>query len=162
MAALRPLVADDAAAAAALIRRAFRAQSVATDPPSSALRETTDSLAAAIAAGGGVCASIADQLVGVVLWSEQEQGLYFGRLAVDPDWRGKGIARMLIGAVEAEALRRRISRVHLSTRLVLLDNRRLFASCGFRETALRAHEGYAAPTFVVMEKLLPVAAKPAR
>jgi hypothetical protein len=44
--------------------------------------------------------------------------------------------------------------VHLSARLTLLDNRRLFASCGYRETELRTHDGYAAPTSVVMEKFL--------
>jgi hypothetical protein len=42
----------------------------------------------------------------------------------------------------------------LSTRLALIDNRRLFASCGFREGEQHAHPGYAAPTFVDMEKLL--------
>jgi hypothetical protein len=42
----------------------------------------------------------------------------------------------------------------LSTRLVLADNRRLFATCGFVELRPETHEGYAAPTSVVMEKRL--------
>ena len=33
-------------------------------------------------------------------------------------------------------------------------HRRLFASCGFMEVAMRAHPGYSAPTFVEMEKRL--------
>jgi hypothetical protein len=45
-------------------------------------------------------------------------------------------------------------RLHLGTRLVLADNRRLFASCGFVEIARHAHPGYAAPTWVEMEKRL--------
>jgi hypothetical protein len=44
--------------------------------------------------------------------------------------------------------------VYLGTRLVLTDNRLLFASCGFVEVALHAHPGYAAPTSVEMEKRL--------
>jgi GNAT superfamily N-acetyltransferase len=155
MQTLRSLAAEDAAAAADLIRRAFAAQPVPTDPPSSALRETTASIASAIQLGGGACVVVGGRLIGAVLWAEKEQGLYFGRLAVDPEWRGKGIAKRLVAAVEAEARRRSIFRVHLQTRLVLLDNRRLFASCGFRERELRTHEGYAAPTTMVMEKFLP-------
>jgi hypothetical protein len=45
-------------------------------------------------------------------------------------------------------------RLHLGTRLVLLDNRRLFASCGFVEVSQQAHPGYTEPTWVVMEKRL--------
>ena len=151
---LRPLAPEDAASAAALIRRAFQAQPVQTDPPSSALRETAGSIRAAIGLGGGACIDRAGALTGVVLWAERDGGLYFGRLAVHPGFRRCGIARQLVAAVEAEARRRGLQRVHLSTRLVLHDNRRLFASCGFRETELRAHDGYPTPTFVVMEKLL--------
>jgi hypothetical protein len=38
--------------------------------------------------------------------------------------------------------------------VALTDNRRPFAACGFRETALPAHPGHAAPTYVDMEKPL--------
>jgi GNAT superfamily N-acetyltransferase len=151
---LRPLVAADAAPVVALLRRAFSAQSVQTDPPSAALRETAGTIAQAIEQGGGAGFVAAGELVGVVLWAEKQQGLYFGRLAVDPAWRGIGVAKTLVGAAEAEARRRGLPRIHLQTRLVLLDNRRLFASCGFREVGLHTHDGYAAPTSVVMEKPL--------
>ncbi len=152
--ATRPLCQADAPAAAALIRVAFGAQPMQTDPPSAALRETAETIAAAIAAGGGAAILAGGDLVGTVLWAEQEGGLYVGRLAVRPDWRRRGLARALIAAAEAEARRRHLPRVHLSTRLPLLDNRRLFAACGYAETELRAHPGYAAPTSVVMEKRL--------
>lgn len=151
---LRPLVAKDAAAVVSIIRRAFSAQSAQTDPPSAALHETPGSIAKAIADGGGAGIVSAGGFKGVVLWSQTERGLYFGRLAVHPDWRGLGLARRLIGAVEAEAAHRKAQLVYLNARLMLLDNRRLFASCGYAETSLGTHDGYAAPTFVVMEKIL--------
>ena len=46
------------------------------------------------------------------------------------------------------------ARLDLGTRLVLTGNRLLFASCGFVEFARHAHPGYAAPTWVEMEKRL--------
>jgi ribosomal protein S18 acetylase RimI-like enzyme len=151
---LRALRGTDAAAAAALIRAAFARMSAPVDPPPSALRETEASVAAGIAGGGGAGAEADGLLVGVVLWAEQDGGLYIGRLSVRPDWRGRGVARALMAEAEAEARRRRLPRMLLSTRLALADNRRLFASCGFCETEQHAHPGYAMPTFVDMEKPL--------
>ncbi len=151
---IRPLALDEAEPACALIHRAFAAQPLATDPPSSAFRETPATIADALAAGGGFGAEEAGRLVGAVLWEEKEGGLYLGRLAVDPTVRGRGVARALIAAVEAEALRRSLPRLHLSVRLSLPDNRRLFASCGFVETMRSAHPGYSEPTSVAMEKRL--------
>jgi GNAT superfamily N-acetyltransferase len=153
---LRALRAHDAEAAAALIRTAFAAQEVATDPPPSALGETGASVAASLAAAGqgGVGAWAGDVLAGCVMWEAQDRGLYVARLSVHPAWRGRGIAPAMIAALEAEARARGLPRLLLSTRLVLEGNRRLFARCGFVETAQHAHPGYAHPTFVDMEKAL--------
>ncbi len=151
---LRRLAHTDAEAAAALIRMAFAAQSLATDPPSSALRETAQSVGAHLSEHGGAGADGAAGLVGVVLWAERDDGLYLGRLAVLPRWRGHGLARALVAEAEAAAQRRRLPRLHLRVRLALEDNRRLFAALGFRTTVEGAHPGYAEPTFAVMEKRL--------
>ncbi len=149
------MTADDAAAVAALVRDAFAAQSVATDPPPSALRVTAGDVASHLASGGGGAVAVAGSaLVGSALWQEQDAGLYLSRLAVAPAWRGRGVAKALVAAAEAAARTLGMPRVHLSTRLVLLDNRRLFAACGFVETERHAHPGYAEPTFVDMEKRL--------
>jgi len=151
---LRALRVEDAGAAAKVIREAFAAQSLATDPPSSALRETATSVAAHLAEGGGAALESGGALVGVALWAERDGGLYLGRLAVAPAWRGRGAARALIAAGEAEARRRALPRLHLRVRLALDDNRRLFEACGFVAVREGAHPGYAEPTFVVMEKAL--------
>jgi predicted N-acetyltransferase YhbS len=151
---LRALRAEDAAAAAEVIREAFAAQSVATDPPSSALRETATSVAAHLEKGGGAAFEADARLVGLVLWAERDGGLYLGRLAVLPAWRGRGAARALIGAGETEARRRALLRLHVRVRIALDENRRLFAACGFVATKQGAHPGYAEPTYVAMEKAL--------
>jgi predicted N-acetyltransferase YhbS len=137
---IRPLTTDDAAAAASLVREAFGAQSRATDPPSGALSETT--------------ASVAAKLAGVVLWVETDGALYIGRVSVAPGWRGRGIARALLTAGEAEARRRGLKRMTLRVRLALGENRRLFAGFGFAPVGQGAHPGYREPTFLVMEKRL--------
>lgn len=151
---VRPLAARDAAEGAALIRAAFGAQPAATDPPPSALGETADTVRAQLAAGGGFGAEAEGRLVGVVLWTPAEGGVRLGRLAVAPEWRRRGAAQALVGAAEAEARARGLPLLHLSVRLALVGNRRLFARLGFRETTLQRHPGHAEPTSVAMEKAL--------
>jgi predicted N-acetyltransferase YhbS len=151
---IRSLQQRDAAAVADLIRLAFGSQSVVTAPPPSALRVTAEEVAAHLRTGGGAAAEAACSLVGTALWAEQDGALYLGRLAVAPSSRGRGIAKALVAAAEAAARQMGLPRIHLSTRLSLIDNRRLFAACGFIEMARHAHPGYATPTFVDMEKRL--------
>ena len=151
--AIRPLPVQDAEAAAALIRQAFARQSVTTDPPPSALRETGAAIGASLAAPGegGFGAWAGPTLVGCVMWQVKPPGLYLGRLAVDAAQRGRGVAPLLVAAVAQQARVLGLGRLWLSTRLVLADNRRMFARLGFVETQRHAHPGYARPTFVDME-----------
>ncbi len=151
----RALVAADAPAIAALIRSAFAVLPNPVDPPLSALRETGESIAAILAQGGGGAAIEQDgAIVASCIWQEKAGGLYFGRLAVAPSARKQGHAGRLLAAAEAEARARGLPKLLLSTRLALTANRRLFAAHGFAETAYHTHPGYAAPTFVDMEKPL--------
>jgi predicted N-acetyltransferase YhbS len=151
---IRGLRSADAAAAADLIRAAFAAQSGATDPPSGALGETTASVSAKLAEGGGAGAEANGVLVGVVLWAEKDGALAIGRVSVTPAWRGRGIARALLAAGEAEARRRGLKRMTLRVRLALGENQRLFAGFGFAAIGQGAHPGHREPTFLVMEKRL--------
>lgn len=146
---------DDADAVAALVRAAFAAQSVPTDPPASALRLTGSDVQAHLAAGDGGVVRVGDTLAGCALWAPRDGGLYISRVAVDPAFRRRGIARALLLAAETAARDAGWPRLLLETRLVLTDNRRLFAGAGFREVSLHAHPGYTDPTFVLMEKPLP-------
>jgi GNAT superfamily N-acetyltransferase len=151
---VRAIVPADAAATAALVRAAFAVQSVVTDPLPSALRITAADVAEHLRLGGGAAAEARGELVGSALWAERDGALYVGRLAVAPAWRGRGVGRSLLAAAEEAARALALPRIRLSTRLALLDNRRLFAVCGFVEATREAHPGFAEPTFVNMEKRL--------
>jgi ribosomal protein S18 acetylase RimI-like enzyme len=75
-----------------------------------------------------------------------------GRLAVPPEYRGRGIAHHLVAAVEAEACQRGFSTVRLGVRITLEENRAMFLHLGFQEISAEKHPGYSSPTFLVMEK----------
>jgi ribosomal protein S18 acetylase RimI-like enzyme len=144
----------DAAVIAELVRLAFSMQSQATDPPSSALQETAASIARHFDDGGGAVLEADGVMVAAVLWTPKDDELYLGRLAVHPEHRRQGLARALVDEAEREARRRGLGWLRLGVRLPLEDNRRLFRSCGFTDASLHSHEGFAEPTWVLMERRL--------
>ncbi len=150
----RALHAGDAAAAATLIRTAFASFDPPLNPAPSALRETADTITAQLARGGGHGAFGGQRLVAVLMWEICDGGLYLGRLSVEAAWRRHGLARRLIDIAETEARLRGTPRLHAGVRLALQPNRALFAAAGFSETKLHAHEGFAVPTWVELEKPL--------
>lgn len=139
---------------AELVRRAFAAQPRPTNPPSSALKETAATIAAHLERGGGAVLEREGVVVGAVLWEVEEGALYISRISVDPGYRRQGIARALVDEAEREARRLALPRMTLGVRLELEENRQLFRSCGFADLELRRHEGYAEPTWVLMERRL--------
>lgn len=157
---VRAMAPADAASVAALIRTAFAAQPILTDPPPSALRVSGEDITFHLASGGGAVATAASGTAGAVLWAEQGGDLIVSRLAVAPNWRRRGVARALLAAAEAAARTAAVPRIRLSTRLVLFDNRRLFAASGFVETTLGTHPGNPEPTFVNLEKRLVSSVRP--
>ena len=124
-------------------------------PESGALRETAQSIADEMK--HDTAAIVAEQngvVVGCVMFRMYQGDLYFGRLSVLPQARGRGLARRLIAAVEREARALGVPGVRLGVRVVLTENQRLFQSLGYREISREAHEGFDYPTSINMRKAL--------
>jgi predicted N-acetyltransferase YhbS len=152
---LRTAVAGDAASLAATIAAAFKQYRGRLVPESGAFRETTHAISHELA--DGTSAIIAEQngeTLGCVMMKPVDGDLYFGRLAVTPSARGRGIARRLVEAVEAEAGRRGLAGVRLGVRIVLTENQRFFTALGYVETSREAHPGFDHPTSITMRKPL--------
>ena len=138
----------------ALIMRAFASMDGVIDPPSSAHRLTVENLQDKARQETGFAAKKDDRTVGCVFVLERANDFYVGKLAVDRDFRGQGIGRQLMQAVEDLARSRRKPAIELQTRVELTGNHAAFARLGFRETERTAHEGYDRPTSITMRKVL--------
>ena len=132
-------------------------------PESSVFRQTVDSLRTTIENQTLLLAYHEQEPtkpVGCVLYVPkergvpQEQGLYFGRLAVHPEYRGHNVAQQLIARVEADALSLNYSMVFLEVRIALTKNIALFERCGYQIASSHAHEGFEEDTYYQMIKRL--------
>jgi predicted N-acetyltransferase YhbS len=151
---LRPATLSDIPTIVAIIHAAFQEYDGAIDPPSGAHNESADKIREQMATDQALLALIAGQPVGCVLYRNQGDHMYFGRLAVLPEHRGRGIAGALIAYVEERAREIGLPRVRLGVRVALPRLRMRYERLGYRVIAERSHEGYTHPTYVIMEKAL--------
>jgi ribosomal-protein-alanine N-acetyltransferase len=99
------------------------------------------------------------------LWAVADE-VHVTNLAVDPGWRGKGVGRLLLGALLAHHRVLGARRAFLEVRPANVEARRLYESLGFREVGRR--RGYYVDTgedALLMEARLdegPLAAEPVR
>lgn len=106
---LRPSTPEDAPAFYTVMMAA------GMDPRSSWVRTTPDDLRRTLALGGGFLAEQGEQALGCVGWrADGPETLTLNKLAVLPQARGQGIARRLVAAVEAHAVRHGYQRVLLA------------------------------------------------
>lgn len=151
---LRVAVLDDAALLLDTIIEAFEAYRGKFDPPSGVFKETVESIRHKVETGGGYIASINSNIAGCVLYEPEADHMYLGRLAVLPAYRGNGVARVLVEAVENRARELNLRAVHLGVRIALTGNQEMFAHLGYQVLYEGRHPGYNEITFVQMEKRL--------
>ena len=151
---IRPAVPAEAAVLLDVMRRAFAEYRGVLKPESSVFVETEAAIAEQLAQGGGFLALENDRPVGCIIAEAKDGHGYLGRLAVDPTLRRRGLARRLMRRGEDYARARGFKSVEVQVRIVLTGNIALFQSLGYRETAQGCHPGHAAPTYLVMEKVL--------
>lgn len=94
-----------------------------------------------------------DRVVGTVSVVNRLDGLYLRSMAVVPEARGRGVARMLTGEVERVAGEVRARRIYLSTTPFLFDAIRLYESLGFRRTGEPPHDLFGTPLVTMARSL---------
>lgn len=100
--------------------------------PSSALKETEVTIEQELKDGVLMFgAEIGEQLVGVVKLSHDKDQFYFSRLAVLPEFQGRGVASALVTFIEKLAVKEQIPTVRCKVRKSEQDNIRLYKKLGF-------------------------------
>lgn len=138
----------------ALILGAFAYMDGRIDPPSSAHALSAQSLQQKIADEFAFGVSDGERLAGCIFCKPESDCLYIGKLAVAPDFQGRGIGRLLLAKAEATARTLDLPALRLLTRIELVDNHRAFATWGFVETGTMCHPGFTRPTAIEMRKAL--------
>ncbi|MEQ2528085.1 GNAT family N-acetyltransferase [Bacillaceae bacterium CLA-AA-H227] len=100
--------------------------------PSSALEETAQAVSISLKDGekSFICYS-SGQPVGTVRFRLNEEHLYFFRLAVAPEMQGRGIAKILLSALEDYAIKKDITTLCCKVRMAVPRNLHLYSSIGY-------------------------------
>ena len=149
---IREVSGDELSAVLAVLKTAYAEYEGVLDPPSGVTRETVQSLSEQMESADLVAAEVEGTLAGCVLYRAEPDQIYLGRLAVLPEFRGRGIGAALVRFVEQRAGELGMKRVRLGVRIVLRELQSWYQRQGYVITAEETHEGYDSPTFVIMEK----------
>lgn len=93
--------------------------------------------------------------VACMILTPKPDTLYLGKLAVDADHQGQGLARRMIEQAETRARQLGRPSVTLQTRIELVENHAAFERLGFVRTGATAHEGFDRPTSLTFVKSIP-------
>ncbi len=137
-----------------LRQRAFEEYRGVLTPPSGVHKETVQSAREKMNTERWVIAERAGQAVGCVMYKNEHDHFYLGRLSVPPEFRRQGIASALIAYVENQARAENILRVRLGVRIALTENRAMYERRGYRFLQYETHEGFSEPTYATLEKTL--------
>jgi ribosomal protein S18 acetylase RimI-like enzyme len=153
---LREAAIEEAEILLAIEQAAFDPYRTILDPQSSVFRETPAVIRQKMGEGTFLVACEGAQIVGMVFFQQRDDHVYLGRLSVLPGWQGRGIARILIGAVEGRARALGAPAIQLAVRVALPQLIATYKRHGFQIISEHRHPGYTHTTFVTMEKRLTV------
>lgn len=134
----------------ALIQRSFSYMEGRIDPPSS-MRELTVEGMSRHCESGEIWI-LGTPIVACMFLTPKEDCLYLGKLAVDGNKRGAGLARCLVEHALRRARDLRLPAIELQTRVELVENHATFSRLGFVQTGTTAHAGYDRPTSLVFRR----------
>ncbi len=124
------------------------------DPPSSLNRLTATGLANKAAEETLILCMKGERIVGCGFAKLVGDGLYLGKLAVDPAHRRRGVLRQMLAQADRFARSEGLSHLELETRIELVENHDTFARLGFREVDRTAHPGFNRPTSLAMQRMV--------
>jgi len=78
-----------------------------------------------------------EQVAGLIVLMEQEQGMLLDNVAVHPDYQGQGIGRQLMDLAEAEARRLGYHEIQLYTHIKMDENIEIYGKRGYVEVERR-------------------------
>jgi predicted N-acetyltransferase YhbS len=149
---IRPATDKDVPDILGVIHQAFEQYRRTLDPPSGAHKETLDSVRDKLAHGGAAVATEGARVVGCCMWRREPTHLYVGRLAVLPEFRKVGIGGQLMEWMEQTARQLGAPRIQIMVRIALDGMKEFYERKGYAVTGQGSHEGWAVPTYIVMEK----------
>jgi ribosomal protein S18 acetylase RimI-like enzyme len=123
-------------------------------PPSSSLNKSPESIRQELQTAKAIVAVANDTIIGCVFHQDKESFVYLGHLAVLPEYRGLGIAKVLMQEVETKALEQHQPIIRLDVRLALAKTRAFYEHLGYSFYSYGIHPGFTEPTYVTLEKLL--------
>ncbi len=136
----------------ALVQSAFAYMEGRIDPPSSLAQMSAADFAEKAQSELLLTAQSEGRLAGAAMVRLDPDKAYVGKLAVAPDFRGRGLGSRMLAAIEVFAKQRGIPLLELQTRIELIENHARFAAWGFVKVAETAHPGIDRPTSITMQK----------
>lgn len=135
-----------------LLNRAFADMAGRIDPPSSLTAMTVRSIMIKAETEKLVLAYDGKALAGCGFGRIDDRALYLSKLAVDPDYRRRGLMREIVAQMEVLAKHDALSALTLQTRVELTGNHAVFRALGFEKVGETAHPGYDRPTSFTFRK----------
>jgi GNAT superfamily N-acetyltransferase len=87
-------------------------------------------------------AEVDSELAGVLVLSEEKEGLLLESIAVHPSQQGTGIGRLLLARAELEARAKGHTSIYLYTNEKMVENIALYLRAGYTEYARRSDNGF--------------------
>jgi ribosomal protein S18 acetylase RimI-like enzyme len=130
---------EQASAVLRIMRLAFEEYRDHLVPPSGALMETIDEVCTAIRGGGALLAFAGDVAVGSVRDRLFPDHGYAERVAVLPNYRGRGVAVALMAAFEEAVRALGVPEARVGVRASLPSNLRFYENLGYRALVSRPY-----------------------
>jgi ribosomal protein S18 acetylase RimI-like enzyme len=133
---LRPAKAADVVRLSELVRAAYRHYVERLGGPP---RPMTDDYAEVVRTHRVIVAERAGEIVGLVVFGEDDEGFFVDNVAVAPSHQGSGVGRTLLERAEVAARDAGFESIYLYTHERMVENLALYSRIGYSEYDRRVH-----------------------